>query len=207
MNSTNIFELIGYAASILIAISLMMKSLIRLRIINGIGALIFVVYGVMINSYPVAFLNALIVLIDLYYLTKMVKRSDFFTLMEVASNNLYLQYFLEFHHTDICHFFPSFSYNPEPDDMVFFILRDTVPAGLVILRPEGVIGHVLLDYARKDYRDFKIGNFIFDKNAQVLINHGINCLEAESTVPAHTQYLRRLGFTEKENGLYQKKLS
>jgi len=51
----------------------------------------------------------------------------------------------------------------------------------------------LLDYARKDYRDFRIGNFIFDENAQILINRGIRWLVTVSEVPAHTQYLRWLG--------------
>jgi hypothetical protein len=39
MDNQTIFEIIGYLASTIIAISLLMKSLIRLRIVNGIGAL------------------------------------------------------------------------------------------------------------------------------------------------------------------------
>ena len=61
-------ELIGYLGSILVAVSLMMKSLLRLRIINLIGALFFTIYGVLLGAYPVAFLNGIIVCIDLYYL-------------------------------------------------------------------------------------------------------------------------------------------
>ena len=41
MDNQTLFEIIGYLASIIIAISLLMKSLIRLRIINGIGALTY----------------------------------------------------------------------------------------------------------------------------------------------------------------------
>ena len=67
----NSVELIGYLGSILVAISLMMKSLLRLRIINLIGALFFTVYGVLLGAYPVAFVNGIIVFIDLYYLVQM----------------------------------------------------------------------------------------------------------------------------------------
>ena len=41
-------EFIGYAASILVAFSLMMSSILKLRIINLIGAITFVIYGLMV---------------------------------------------------------------------------------------------------------------------------------------------------------------
>jgi len=62
----NQIELIGYLGSVLVAISLMMRSLLRLRVINLIGALFFTTYGALLGAYPVAVLNGLIVCIDLY---------------------------------------------------------------------------------------------------------------------------------------------
>lgn len=184
----------------------MMKSLIRLRVINGIGALVFVVYGILIKAYPVTILNGLIVLIDIYYLIQMLKRSDYFTLMEVKPDSQYLQFFLDFHLDDIRNFFPSFTYEPDPQDFVFFVLRDTVPAGLVILRQEKNKGKILLDYALQDYRDFKIGSFIFDDNANRLLNRDINCLETKGWVPSHARYLRRMGFQKGKDGQFRREL-
>jgi len=123
MESQAIFELIGYSASLLIAISLIMKSLIRLRIINGIGAFVFVVYGILIKAYPIAILNGLIVIIDSFYLIKMLKRSDYFTLMVVTPSSTYLRFFLDFHNDDIRKFFPRFDYETNPKDLIYFILR------------------------------------------------------------------------------------
>lgn len=198
---------VGYAASLLIAISLMMKSLIRLRIINGIGALIFVVYGLMIKAYPVAFLNGLIVIIDLYYLWKMLQRSDYFTMMSVEPDSAYLKFFLDFHHADIQQFFPSFSYHAQPDDEVLFVLRDTVPAGVMIIRPEGSQGTVLLDYALKDFRDFKTGAFIFDDHTDTLIQKGLLRLTAFSDVTTHQRYLQQMGFARSGSNRYDKILT
>ena len=79
-----VLEYIGYAASLLIAVSLMMRSLIRLRILNGVGALVFVIYGLLIKAYPIAVLNGFIVCIDIYYLVKMLRRNEYFSLMEVT---------------------------------------------------------------------------------------------------------------------------
>ena len=68
MNSVNYFELLGYSASVLVAISLTMRSLTRLRVINLVGSLLFTIYGFIIGAYPVAVLNAFIVLVNIYYL-------------------------------------------------------------------------------------------------------------------------------------------
>ena len=97
----NSVELIGYLGSILVAISLMMRSLLRLRIINLFGALFFTIYGVLLGAYPVAFLNGLIVCIDLYYLFQMWRQKDFFTFLEVSPKSKYLRAFVEFYRDDI----------------------------------------------------------------------------------------------------------
>lgn len=73
MDAPYYLELLGYLASILVAISLMMRSLNTLRIINLLGALLFTVYGLIIGAYPVAVLNAFIVLVNVYYLQKAFK--------------------------------------------------------------------------------------------------------------------------------------
>jgi len=75
MDAINYLELLGYLASILVALSLMMRSLYKLRVINLVGALLFSIYGVSIGAYPVAALNAFIVLVNIYYLRQMFKIS------------------------------------------------------------------------------------------------------------------------------------
>ena len=64
-------EWVGYLASIVIAISLIMSDIIKLRIINTIGCVLFVIYGLSVGAYPVAFTNMLIVFINIYYLFKL----------------------------------------------------------------------------------------------------------------------------------------
>ena len=62
------FEMLGYLASVFVAASLTMRSLTKLRVINLIGALLFTAYGLIINAYPVAAVNAFIVVVNIYYL-------------------------------------------------------------------------------------------------------------------------------------------
>ena len=75
MFSVQPIEWIGYAASITVVISLTMTAIVKLRIINSIGCLLFVIYGLYVKAYPVALANAIIVLINMYNLYKLRSRN------------------------------------------------------------------------------------------------------------------------------------
>ncbi len=71
MFSSELIEWVGYGASILLVISLMMTDITKLRIINSIGCLMFVIYGLIVGAYPVALSNMAIILINFYNLYKL----------------------------------------------------------------------------------------------------------------------------------------
>ena len=73
------YEIIGYVASVLVAVSLMMRSVLKLRVINLLGAAVFTLYGLLIGAYPVAVVNFVIALIDLYYLREIITSKEYFT--------------------------------------------------------------------------------------------------------------------------------
>lgn len=73
MFSFDPIEWVGYAASILVAISLTMTNIIKLRVINSIGCFLFVIYGLIVGAYPVAVANGIIILINLYNLYQLKK--------------------------------------------------------------------------------------------------------------------------------------
>lgn len=63
-----IIQVLGYLASILVAISFLMKSMKKLRFVNMIGAVFFVVYSVAIKAWPVAIINAFVVGVNIYHI-------------------------------------------------------------------------------------------------------------------------------------------
>ena len=201
MEISFVFELIGYAGSVLVAISLMMKSLLKLRIINLIGALFFTVYGVLIGAVPVALLNSLIVGVNIYYLLQMWNQKDYFKLMEVKYNSPYLKNFIDFYNKEIIEFFPSYLFKPQEDQLAVFVLRNMVPAGLLIVRPKGDQADVFLDFVIPGYRDFRAGKFLFEESADYFQSQGIKRLVSEPGNPRHESYLQRMGF-QLENGSY-----
>ncbi|MSR92305.1 YgjV family protein [Inconstantimicrobium porci] len=70
----NWVEYIGYGASILVGLSMFMKDIMKLRFVNTIGCLLFVIYSFFIKAYPVAIVNIIIIIfVNLYYLYTMMK--------------------------------------------------------------------------------------------------------------------------------------
>jgi uncharacterized protein with PQ loop repeat len=68
-------EIIGYLASIVVLISFLMKDILKLRIVNFIGCGLFVAYGIMLHySIPIILTNSVIMIIHIYYLSKMKKK-------------------------------------------------------------------------------------------------------------------------------------
>jgi hypothetical protein len=61
-------EWVGYLAMTVLLVSFMMKNVTKLRIINSVGCLFFVVYGLLISQYPIVITNLAIILINFYYL-------------------------------------------------------------------------------------------------------------------------------------------
>ena len=74
MNSQIALDLLGYTSSIIILISMLMSSVIKLRIINSIGTTIFTVYAILSKTYPTAVLNTCLVLINIYHLYQDTKK-------------------------------------------------------------------------------------------------------------------------------------
>ena len=158
----NILQWIGYIASVIVAVSLAMNSIVKFRWINLIGAITFSAYGFLIGALPVGFLNGLIALIDAYYLIIIYNKKETFETLEIRADNKYLLRFLEFHNKEIQKYFPGFTYKPEMNTTSFFILRNTAVAGLFLAhREDGNILKVGLDYVIPEYRDFKNGRYIY----------------------------------------------
>jgi hypothetical protein len=61
-------EWVGYLAMTVLLVSFMMKNVTKLRIINSVGCLFFVVYGLLISQYPIVITNLAIILINFYFL-------------------------------------------------------------------------------------------------------------------------------------------
>lgn len=202
------YEIVGYTGSILVAVSLMMKNILKLRVINFFGAATFATYGYLVGAYPVLILNGFITLVDVYYLAGMFREKEHFSLMPVLdSSHKYLKKFIEFYRDDINRFFPEFNIESIENSKCFFILRNLRPAGLFIYeRTSESEVFVHLDYAIPDYRDFKNARYVYSAEQKYLKEKGVDRLTARTSVDKHIKYLKSIGFVQisDESDLYEK---
>ncbi len=204
---TNILQWIGYTASVIIALSMTMNSIVKFRWINLAGAITFSTYGFLIGALPVGFLNGFIVTVDIYYLFTIYAKKEIFETLEVRADNKYLLRFLEFHNNEIQKFFPGFTYNPEINTISFFILRNTAVAGLFLAhREDNNILKVGLDYVVPEYRDFKNGRYIYLRLRRKFIDDGFDTVMATGKSVKYSKYLKKLGFIENKDGMFVKVL-
>ncbi len=196
MNSIMLF---GTFASVIVAISLTMKNIKMLRIVNFVGALLFSVYGLLIGAIPVVIVNALIAFIDIYYYIPLVRnREKFDFILNSSETKHYSELFIKYYKKDILSFFPNFKEESLKELKSAYILRDMVPALLMLYKDtKGEDIEIVLDYATPQFRDRKSSCYFF--------NYAINHLDIDvtkkkyfkvhSAVKAHDKYLTKMGFT------------
>jgi hypothetical protein len=187
---------------------MMMTSIVRLRLINLMGSLLFVVYGLLIEAYPVALMNLLIAGVNVYYLVKVtLDKQNRFSILEISPNSNYVKEFLNYYMQDINKFSPDFQSEAVNSDVCWLILKDMKVAGLLLgSEYNDTSMKIELDYILKPYRDFKPGTFIYEDNQKFFLQKGYNKLLASPGNHVHNQYLERMGFL-RNNDFYEKKLT
>ena len=190
-------EAVGYVGSGLVVLSLLQKSILRLRAIGTVASLTFLFYSVAIGAYPIAVVNVVAASIHLYYLRRLVrKKSEVFKLLTLRPDSRYLQYFLDFYKDDIAtRYQPDFVHQPDEETLAVFMLRDLVPAGLLVARGHGDSSfEILLDYVIPQYRDFKLANWLYSKESGIFNEAQCKCAWTRVTSPEQEKYFTKVGF-------------
>lgn len=201
MSGPAILELVGYLGSVLVLVSFLMASVVKLRVVNSVGSLIFAVYALLIHSYPTAFMNVCLVLINLYYLRKLGNKENHYDLLRTDSQDNYLAYLLEYYRPDMEKCFPGLKVDQTRANRAYLICCDGAPAGIFLGREEDGELDILLDYSTPAYRDCSVGEYLFEK----MPLDGIRRLLYAGPAKHHQDYLRKMGF-QKEEGAYVKNL-
>ena len=186
MNSSTVIEAIGYLGSALVLVSFLMSSVLRLRLVNTAGSLIFAIYALIIRSYPTAVMNIALVLINLHFLWKL-RRDD------------YVQDCLRQYAEDIAKCFPGRRPQEGEPNVAWMVFHGAEPAGILLGREEDGCLDAFLDYSTPAYRDCSVGAFLLDSLQGV---KRVRYTNAEASLLA---YLQKLGFAEKD-GVWEKTL-
>lgn len=206
-----VIEIIGYLGSILVAISLMMKNILKLRIINMVGAFFFMMYSLIIGTYPIFLVNLVIFIVDLYYLYVILTKEELFSTVHMPERDSpFLEAFIEFYYEDIKKFFPRFEPEILEKAHVLVVLRNMVPVGLFISRESPKNDkqiEILVDYIIPEYRDFKNAHFVYKKEIKKYKKQGYESFVTRTKNGTHKDYLLKMGYTQDPNdkSLYRRK--
>ena len=188
------WDIVGYASTVLILISFLMTSVVKLRIVSAIGSGIFVIFAIATKSYPTAIMNFGVVLINMYFLVKLLRAEKLTTMLPIELDNAYLKEFMTFYGADMQRFFPEIATQKDEADKAYFVYYDLDPVGLLLgkQQEDGSL-RVLLDYTTPKYRDASVGRFLY---GTLLKKEGYTALIESSPSEKHEKYLRSAGFVQ-----------
>lgn len=207
-----LLEIIGWTGSGLIVWSLMQARVLRFRWMNFTGSVIATAYNVWLEIWPFAAMNAIIAVINIYWLRRLYReRHDaaVFEVVEVSPRDSYLRHVLGLHAQDIAQFHPGFSLEPEGEGAAadrdgarsaFLVIRGDETVGSVVVRDAGGgTAAVELDWVSPRFRDFTPGEFVH-RSSGVFADKGFTRVVWENPTASVRDYMERVGFTPEGDG-------
>jgi len=198
MNNQILWEVIGYAGSALVLVSLLMTSIVKLRVINAVGCIVFSTYAFVIHSIPTAVMNVALFVIDVFFLVRILSSKANLSYVRVSADNPFVGHFCEQFSEDIIQYFDTADISEA--DLVLVVFDNETVAGVLAGITEGDRLRLIIDYTTQQYRDCKVGAYLYEKLAdsyRELVYSGSN--------EKHIAYCRKTGYAER-NGEFVKSL-
>ena len=161
-------DLLGWGGSALLVYSLLQERVLRFRALNLVAGLVLLTFNAVIGVWPMVGLNSVTSLINIWFLVRMLRqRHDgaYFDVLEVGAEDAFLAHVLRIHGPDIRRFQPDFAgLSGADDDHAFIIQKGDETVGVVVVRRDGDVARIRLDYVTPRYRDYTPGEFVFRRS-------------------------------------------
>ncbi len=194
-------EAFGYLGTALVIISMLMTSVVKLRVINLCGSVISAVYAGIIGTWPVVLLNVSLVTINAVQLIRMRGTRLPLSCLYPSLNDGGVEYFLRLYGEDIEKYYPGFALPEAEKTLVMLAYIGSEAVGILVGERQGDTVHIALDYATPKYRDLSVSTFLFSE----LEASGVKTLTTATDSDVHRKYLLRMGFVQGA-GLMEKQL-
>lgn len=199
-----LLEIIGYIGSALIVISMMMTSVLRLRLVNILGSGISICYAIAVKAYPVAFLNAFLIIVNVAKTVQLFRLEKSYLMIVSKGADGLPQYLVQKYNKDILNFFPDFKELSDDDD-VFILMNGDIATGITAGKiDENKNFNVKIDYTTPAYRDNSAGLYLYKEIGK------LGCCKRvvfETSSKNHEAYMYKIGFVKISRGKYVKELA
>lgn len=200
----DLIEIFGIFSSLVVLISLSMTSIIKLRVINLAGSILFATYGYFIGSFSTTFMNAGIALMNIYYLRKLYAIKDSYEIVKADKESDYFKLFIDKNREDIDKFFSRDSLDQSEE--IYYLLRNNYTVGVLGWKMIGENVEITIDYVTERFRDNTFGKYIFDEQLEMFRKKGYKRVVQKTENPLHQNYLKKIGFIQEEKGTFTKSI-
>jgi hypothetical protein len=200
MSADVVYELIGYLGSALVVISLAMSSIIRLRVINLAGAVVFAVYGALIGSIPIVVTNVIIAILNVSYLTRELRTREDLTVIPVGRDDPFFDAFVNRYRSDLEPFIDRSRMDAE-SEVRYVMMRNEIPAGIFVgtSSGDGVLD-VVIDYVSPPYRDYRSGACLYHDCGTRFADLGYEAVRVQNVHMRQRSYFTEMGFQPASDG-------
>ncbi len=199
-------EVIGWAGSALLVVSLLQTRLMRLRVLNSIASAILFGYNAALGVWPMVAMNAVLVGINVWAIVRMQGQrhdSRVYDAVEMSTREPMLERLIARHAEDIERLNPHLPVRAqalvERADHAFVVTTEDQFVGLVLSVNGELphVQHVLVDYVLAPYRDFTPGEFVFRPDGPFAAM-GTRTVIASPGMVSSDAYLRAVGFVDRD---------
>lgn len=191
-----IWEIIGWAGSILVVVSLMIPSVRKFRILNLTGSLIATIYNAYFGIWPYMVMNGAIVLINVYWLWRLYRHDRegqrVYEVVVARPDDAVVDRFVTRNQSDIHRAYPNFTSGSLQGAQVFLVLYQEEIVGVFALQGSGR-SQIVLDFVTERFRDLTPGRHVYSDRS---LFESLEVTEVSVPLEATSDpgYFRRLGF-------------
>jgi hypothetical protein len=160
-------DVLGWGGSALLVLSLLQTRVLRFRALNLVACLILLGFNALIEVWPMVGMNVVLAAINVWFLVRLTRDrhdDEVFEVVQVKVDDEYFRHVLKTHEQDILAFQPDFGTRPDEGQHAFVVVRGDETVGMVLLRGDGDVARVELDYVTPRYRDFSPGEFVWRRS-------------------------------------------
>lgn len=194
-------DALGWGGSALLVYSLLQERVLRFRTLNLVAGVVLIVFNAILGVWPMVALNTVTSAINLWFIAQLTRQrhdDDVFEVIEVGLNDQYLKHVLDTHVDDIRKHQPTFVGHAQAGEEAFVVVKGDETVGVVLVKRDGDVAHVHLDYVTPRYRDFTPGEFVW-RRSDLLRKHGYRRVVTSPDVV--DPYYDRIGFRP-EGGVF-----
>ncbi len=200
MNFPLLLEIFGYIGTALVIVSMLMTSVVKLRVINICGSVISMIYAIVGNAWPIVLLNGALVVINGVQLVRVRRAQVIFRRVRAECKDKSVEYFLSLYEEDIKRYLPEACLDEGKEYEVHIAYLNSEAVGLLVGERRGEEMYIQIDYATPKYRDTSVSTFLFAE----LEREGVRALHATMGAPEHEKYLLRMGFSKTGEGMVKR---